>query len=135
VSVFANSQINHVSHYGESGPREEATVLTVDFSLDGQDYTAINGGPQYAFTEAISLKIDCADQAEVDYYWDALTADGGEEGRCGWCKDKYGLSWQVVPVELGQALGNPDPAAAQRALEAMLGMAKLDLAALYAAAG
>src|SRR3954465_3625352 len=90
-SIFPNSKVNAVTHYGEAGPREAGMVLTVDFELDGQPYTAINGGPQFPFTEAVSLLVDCADQAEVDRYWDALTAEGGEEGQCGWLKDKYGL--------------------------------------------
>jgi predicted 3-demethylubiquinone-9 3-methyltransferase (glyoxalase superfamily) len=133
VSVFPNSKITHVSHYGEAGPRPAGTVLTVDFELDGQRYTAINGGPQFTFSEAISLQISCADQAEVDHYWDALS-EGGSEGPCGWLKDRYGLSWQVVPKALGELIGDPDPARATRAMKAMLGMRKLDVAALRAAA-
>ncbi len=128
VSVFPNSQITNVSHYGEAG-----TVLTVDFQLDGQEYTAINGGPHFTFSEAISLLISCADQDEVDYYWSTLS-EGGEEGQCGWLKDRYGLSWQVVPVGMGEILGDPDEGRAQRAMKAMLTMRKLDLAALNAAA-
>jgi len=108
-------------------------VLTVDFVLDGQDYTAINGGPEFRFDEAISLLINCADQDEVDYYWNALVA-GGEESQCGWLKDKYGLSWQVVPIEVSDLLFGDDEERNQRAMTAMLGMRKLDLAALRAAA-
>ena len=109
-------------------------MLTVDFTLDGQPYTAINGGPQFQFTEALSLLINCADQAEVDYYWTALSA-GGAEGQCGWLKDRFGLSWQVIPgAAMGQLLGDPDPARGQRAMTAMLGMGKIDLAAMKAAA-
>ncbi len=134
VSVFPNSEVRNVSYYGEAGPRAEGTVLTVDFVLDGQPYTALNGGPQFTFTEAISLLVHCKDQAEVDYYWSKLT-DGGAEGQCGWLKDRYGLSWQIVPMKaLGETLGNPDRERAQRAMKAMLGMQKLDVAALYAAA-
>ncbi len=134
VSVFPNSQIKNVSHYGEAGPRPAGTVLMVDFVLDGQAYTAINGGPRFTFSEAISFVIDCADQHEVDYYWDKLTA-GGEESQCGWLKDRYGVSWQVVPGELmAQMLADPDPSRAQRAMQAMFGMKKLDVAALMAAA-
>jgi predicted 3-demethylubiquinone-9 3-methyltransferase (glyoxalase superfamily) len=133
VSVFPNSEIKHVSHYGEAGPRTAGTVMTVDFVLDGQDYTAINGGPEFTFNEAISLSINCADQAEVDYYWTKLT-DGGEAGPCGWLKDRYGLSWQVVPAALGELVHDPDQARAQRAFAAMLQMKKIDVAALYAAA-
>ena len=134
VSVFPNSEIKNVSYYGEAGPRPAGTVLMVDFVLDGQDYTAINGGPQFTFDEAISFVINCADQDEVDYYWDKLTA-GGEESQCGWLKDRYGVSWQVVPTEqMAQILGDADPGRAQRAMKSMFGMKKLDLAALLAAA-
>jgi predicted 3-demethylubiquinone-9 3-methyltransferase (glyoxalase superfamily) len=133
VSVFPNSKITNISYYGDAGPREAGTVLTVDFELDGQAFTVLNGGPQFTFDEAISFVIDCADQEEVDYYWKALT-DGGEEGQCGWVKDRYGLSWQVVPIRLNELVQDPDPERAQRAIKAMLGMQKLDVAALEAAA-
>ncbi|QIP87965.1 VOC family protein [Streptomyces sp. Tu 2975] len=133
VSVFPNSEIKHILYYGEAGPRPAGSVLTVDFTLDGQDYTAINGGPDFTFSEAISLLINCADQEEVDHYWEKL-GEGGQEGPCGWLKDKYGLSWQVVPVALEELLKDEDEARAQRAMKAMLGMKKLDVAALYAAA-
>ena len=133
VSIFPNSKVTNITHYGESGPRPAGTVLTVDFVLDGQEYTAINGGPEFTFTEAISLLINCADQNEIDYYWDKLT-DGGEEGPCGWLKDKFGLSWQVCPVGWQDLLNDPDKARAERAMTAMFGMKKLDLAALQAAA-
>ncbi|MET7358845.1 VOC family protein [Streptomyces sp. NPDC005562] len=133
VSVFPNSEIKNVSYYGEGAPRPAGTVLTVDFELDGQPYTAINGGPDFTFTEAVSFQIDCADQAEVDHYWTKLS-EGGEEGPCGWLKDKYGLSWQVVPAVLGELITDPDPERSQRAMQAMLGMKKLDVAALQAAA-
>jgi predicted 3-demethylubiquinone-9 3-methyltransferase (glyoxalase superfamily) len=133
VSVFPNSEITGVSYYGEAGPGAAGTVLTVDFLLDGQEYTAINGGPQFSFDEAISLLINCADQAEIDYYWDALGA-GGEEAPCGWLKDRYGLSWQVVPANYKELLHDPDPARTSRAMQAILGMKKIDIAAIYAAA-
>ncbi|MEV6793396.1 VOC family protein [Streptomyces sp. NPDC051320] len=133
VSVFPNSKIKNVTYYGEAGPRPAGMVLTVDFSLDGQDYIAINGGPQFTFDEAISLMITCADQEEVDRYWSKLS-EGGEEGPCGWLKDKYGLSWQVVPEGMNDLLSDPDNARGQRAMKAMLGMKKIDLAALQAAA-
>ena len=133
VSIFPNSKITNVTYYGEAGPRPAGTVLTVDFVLDGQEYTAINGGPQFTFDEAISLLINCADQDEVDYYWSKLS-EGGEEGPCGWWKDKYGLSWQVVPVGMTEMLNDPDEARGQRAMKAMLGMKKIDLAATHAAA-
>jgi predicted 3-demethylubiquinone-9 3-methyltransferase (glyoxalase superfamily) len=108
-------------------------VLTVDFELDGQRHTGINGGPAFSFDEAISLLIECTDQAEVDYYWDKLT-DGGEESQCGWLKDRFGLSWQVVPGGMEELFADPDPTRAERAMRAMLGMKKLDLAAMMAAA-
>jgi predicted 3-demethylubiquinone-9 3-methyltransferase (glyoxalase superfamily) len=133
VSVFPNSRIRNISYYNEAGPRPAGTVLTVDFVLDGQEYTAINGGPQFTFDEAISLLINCAGQEEVDYYWNKLS-EGGEEGPCGWLKDKFGLSWQVVPDGMGELLGGPDQERAQRAMKAMLGMKKIDVAALHAAA-
>jgi len=133
VSVFPNSKVTTVTHYGEAGPRPAGTVLTVGFELDGQEYTAINGGPEFTFDEAISFEIRCADQAELDYYWDALT-EGGEESQCGWLKDRFGLSWQVVPAGWEALFTDPDPARANRAMEAMLGMKKLDIAALEAAA-
>ena len=133
VSVFPNSEIKTVTYYGDAGPRPAGTVLTVDFVLDGQEYTAINGGPEFKFDEAISLLINCADQAEVDYYWTRLSEDG-EEGPCGWLKDRYGLSWQVCPAAMAELLNDPDPGRSQRAMKAMLKMKKIDLAALYAAA-
>src|SRR5215207_1234873 len=132
-SIFPNSKITTVTHYGEAGPRPAGTVLTVDFVLDGQEYTAINGGPEFTFDEAVSFLINCADQDEVDYYWDKLT-EGGEESQCGWLKDKFGLSWQVVPEDLEKLITDPDKGRAERAMQAMLGMKKLDVAALHAAA-
>ncbi|HEV3264733.1 MAG TPA: VOC family protein [Acidimicrobiales bacterium] len=133
ISLFPNSEITNVSHYGDGGPRPAGSVLTVDFVLDGQHFTALNGGPEYQFSEAISMLISCADQDEVDYYWNRLT-EGGEEGQCGWLKDKYGLSWQVIPAGLGQVLSDQVDGRGQRAMKAMFGMRKLDLAALQAAA-
>ena len=132
-SVFPNSEITNVTYYGDAGPGPAGTVLTVDFLLDGQELTAINGGPQFPFTEAVSLLINCADQEEVDYYWSKLT-EGGEEVQCGWLKDRYGLSWQVVPGGMAEVLNDPDQERAQRAMRAMLGMKKIDVAALRAAA-
>ncbi len=133
VSVFPNSEITDISYYGDAGPREAGMVLTVAFLLDGQEYMAINGGPQFTFDEAISLLVNCADQDEVDDYWDKLS-EGGEEGQCGWLKDKFGLSWQVTPPGMAEVLGDADPERANRAMQAMLGMRKLDLAAIRAAA-
>ena len=132
-STFPNSEIRTVTHYGEPGPREAGMVMTVDFLLDGQKVTALNGGPEFTFDEAISFVIHCSDQAEVDYYWSKLT-EGGEEGPCGWCKDRYGLSWQVVPTGFEEIVGGADPARRDRAIKAMLGMKKLDLAAIRTAA-
>ena len=132
-SIFPNSEIRNISHYTEAGPREAGMVLTVDFVLDGQQLTAINGGPEFTFDEAISLLIECKDQAEIDHYWNALT-DGGEEVQCGWLRDRYGLSWQVVPEGMAELFADPDPGRAARAMSAMLEMKKLDIAALRAAA-
>jgi predicted 3-demethylubiquinone-9 3-methyltransferase (glyoxalase superfamily) len=134
VSIFPNSKITKISHYTEGGPRPAGEVMTVEFVLDGQEYTIINGGPQFTFDEAISFLINCADQEEIDYYWDKLTADGGEEGPCGWLKDKYGLSWQVVPEGWSDLLDDPDTAKVGRAMQAMFSMKKFDLAAIEAAA-
>ena len=132
-SVFPNSEITRVAHYTEAGPGEPGTVMTVDFNLDGKPFTAINGGPQFTISEAVSLLIDCANQDEVDHYWDTLAEDG-DAGPCGWLKDRYGFSWQVCPDELGELLSDPDPGRAERAFTAMLTMGKLDIAALRSAA-
>jgi predicted 3-demethylubiquinone-9 3-methyltransferase (glyoxalase superfamily) len=132
VSVFPNSEITDVSHYPEGSPNA-GSVLTATFLLDGQEVTGINGGPQFSFDEAVSLLVNCKDQDEVDYYWDALLADGGEESQCGWLKDKFGFSWQVVPEGWEQMLKRDDKEAVARAIDAMYGMKKLDLAALEAA--
>ncbi len=130
TSIFPNSKITAVSHYGEAGPREAGLVLTVDFELDGQAFTGLNGGPDFKFNEAISLLINCEDQEEVDYFWSKFTADGGEEGPCGWCKDKFGLSWQVVPASFVEMVNSDDEAGKNRAMTAMLQMKKLDVAEL-----
>jgi predicted 3-demethylubiquinone-9 3-methyltransferase (glyoxalase superfamily) len=133
TSVFKRSRIVNVSRYTEDAPRPAGTVMTVEFELDGQRFVGINGGPEFKFDEAISLQINCEGQEEVDYYWDRLTEDG-EEGPCGWLKDRYGLSWQVVPTGLEELFGDPDPERARRAMRAMLAMGKLDIAALRSAA-
>ncbi|WP_405774031.1 VOC family protein [Streptomyces sp. NBC_00859] len=133
VSVFPHSEIKNVTHYTAAGPRPAGTVLTVGFVLDGQEYTAINGGPDFPFTEAVSLLVNCADQEEIDYYW-AKLSEGGQEGPCGWLKDKYGVSWQIAPVALHEFLNDPDPARGERAMKAVYSMKKLDLAAIRAAA-
>ncbi len=132
-SVFPNSKITNVSHYTDAGPRPAGSVMTVSFVLDGQEFIALNGGPEYRFTEAISMFVNCADQDEVDFYWDKLT-DGGEEIQCGWLKDRYGLAWQIVPEGMMRVLNSDDPGRVQRAMQAMFTMKKLDLAALQAAA-
>jgi len=133
TSLFPNSRIVEISRYGESGPGTAGTVMTVAFELDGQRFVCLNGGPQYVFTEAVSFVIDCADQEEVDRYWSALS-EGGEEGPCGWLKDRFGLSWQVVPARLFELLGDPDRERSQRAMEAMLKMRKIEIDELEAAA-
>ena len=133
VSIFKNARIVNVTHYNAAGPREAGMVMTVDFELDGQQFTALNGGPEFKFSEAVSLQIYCDDQAEVDYYWQKLTADGGEESVCGWLRDKYGLSWQVVPKALIEMVTDSDPEKAGRAMEAMLKMQKIDIAVVQRA--
>ncbi|MEV7913662.1 VOC family protein [Streptomyces griseus] len=130
VAIFGgDSRIGDITYYGEEAPGKAGSVLTVDFRLAGQDFIGLNGGPQFPFTEAISLSVDCADQAEVDRFWAALS-EGGEEGPCGWVKDKFGVSWQVVPNELQRLVTGPDKERAQRVVKAMLGMGKLDVQAL-----
>jgi predicted 3-demethylubiquinone-9 3-methyltransferase (glyoxalase superfamily) len=133
VSLFKNSRITEVSRYGDAGPRPAGTVMVVAFELDGQPFTALNGGPEFTFNEAISLQIDCSSQEEVDHYWEGLTA-GGEEGPCGWLKDRYGVSWQVVPNEVIALFQDPDAGRSQRAMAAMMTMKKIDIAAVKAAA-
>ncbi len=132
-SIFPNSRIISVARYPEGSPGPTGEVMTVEYELDGQRYVHINGGPQFTFSEAVSFQIDCADQAEVDYYWDKLL-DGGEESQCGWLKDRYGFSWQVVPAGMDELFSDPDPGRAQRAMQAMLQMKKLDVDELRRAA-
>lgn len=130
VSVFGgDSRIEGVMRNTGAAPGEAGSVLTVDFVLAGQEYTGLNGGPHFTFSEAISLTVDCESQEEVDHFWEALT-EGGEESRCGWLKDRYGLSWQIVPRALPELLAGPDRARAERAMKAMMGMRKLDVQAL-----
>jgi predicted 3-demethylubiquinone-9 3-methyltransferase (glyoxalase superfamily) len=133
VSIFKNSKISYVSRYNEEGARDGGTVMMVAFELDGKPFTALNGGPQFAFNESVSFQIGCSGQEEVDHFWDRLS-DGGEEGKCGWLKDRFGVSWQVIPSELGELMGNPDPAKSGAATKAMLSMKKIDIAAMRAAA-
>jgi predicted 3-demethylubiquinone-9 3-methyltransferase (glyoxalase superfamily) len=134
TSVFPNSRIVEVTRYGSAGPRAEGTVMTVTFELDGQRFIALNGGPDFTFNEAISLEVDCETQDEVDSYWNALTEDGGEEGPCGWLKDKYGVSWQIDPPILLKLIKSKDPAKAKRVMEAMMKMVKIDIATIERAA-
>jgi predicted 3-demethylubiquinone-9 3-methyltransferase (glyoxalase superfamily) len=133
TSIFPNSKIIEVTHYGEAGPRAAGSVLTVTFELDGKRFAALNGGPEFTFNEAVSFLIDCADQAEVDYYWERL-GDGGEHGPCGWLKDRYGVSWQVIPRRLDELLRDPDSEKAQRVMAAMLQMGKIEVDKLEEAA-
>jgi predicted 3-demethylubiquinone-9 3-methyltransferase (glyoxalase superfamily) len=133
ISVFKNSRVLNVAHYTEAGPRAAGTVMIVEFELDGQQFVGINGGPQFTFDEAVSFQIGCETQDEVDYYWERLS-EGGKEGQCGWLKDRYGLSWQVVPTGMEELFASPDPERANRAMKAMLGMGKIDIEALRSAA-
>ena len=132
TAIFKNATLGRVVRHTEAGPGPAGSVVTVEFTLNGQKFVALNGGPEFTFNEAISFQIPCRDQEEVDYYWNALS-DGGEEGPCGWLKDKYGLSWQVVPTVLTDLISDPDLEKARRATEAMLSMSKLDIAALQQA--
>jgi predicted 3-demethylubiquinone-9 3-methyltransferase (glyoxalase superfamily) len=133
VSIFPNSAITNVSRYGPDMPFPEGSALTVEWTLDGQHYQGLNGGPDFTFNESVSFSISCADQAEVDHYWNRLS-EGGEESQCGWLKDRFGVSWQVVPKRLPELLGDPDPGRAQRAMQAMLQMRKIVVADLERAA-
>ena len=132
ASIFADSKISRIARYSEAGPGPAGSVMTVEFELNGQKFLALNGGPQYTFSAAVSFVISCADQDEVDYYWSRL-ADGGQEVACGWVTDRYGVSWQVVPAVLADLMADPDPEKARRVAEAMLRMTKLDIAALQQA--
>jgi predicted 3-demethylubiquinone-9 3-methyltransferase (glyoxalase superfamily) len=133
TSVFPNSKILDVARYGSAGPRPEGTVMTVSFELDGQKFLALNGGSDFTFNEAVSFQIHCRDQDEVDHYWEKL-GEGGQPGPCGWLKDRFGLSWQVVPNRLPELLGDPDREKAQRVMAAMLEMGKIEIAELEQAA-
>jgi predicted 3-demethylubiquinone-9 3-methyltransferase (glyoxalase superfamily) len=130
VSIFKNSAIGQVSRYGEGGPGPKGTAMTVNFTLEGQDFIALNGGPLFKFTEAISLFVDCEGQEEVDNLWSKLIAGGGAPSQCGWLKDKYGLSWQIIPAALRRTIGGSDRAGAGRAMQAMMKMQKIDVKAL-----
>ena len=130
-SVFKNTTISNTSYYSEESAKMSGlpagTLMTATLNIDGQEFIVLNGGPIFKFTEAVSFVVSCEDQAEVDEYWDKLTSDGGEESQCGWLKDKFGLSWQIVPEQLGEYLGNPDPIKSQKAIQAMMQMKKLDI--------
>jgi predicted 3-demethylubiquinone-9 3-methyltransferase (glyoxalase superfamily) len=136
TSIFKNSKIGNIARYGDAGAqvsgRAKGTVMTVEFQLEGQKFVALNGGPQFKFTEAISFVVNCQTQEEVDHYWETLS-DGGQEVQCGWLKDKYGLSWQIVPTVLGEMLSDPDPKKAERVMKAMLQMKKIDIKGLQQA--
>ena len=134
VSVFKSSRLGKITRYGEGGPGPAGTVMTVEFELEGESFIALNGGPQFQFSEAVSFSVDCKSQEEVDSFWDKLTADGGQPGPCGWLKDKFGLSWQINPSRLGELLSDPDPAKAKRVMEAMLKMSKIEIVELERAA-
>jgi predicted 3-demethylubiquinone-9 3-methyltransferase (glyoxalase superfamily) len=133
TSVFPNSRILDVARYGDAGPRPEGTLMTVSFELDGQKFVALNGGPEFTFSEAISFQVSCKTQEEVDAFWTKLT-DGGEQGPCGWLKDRYGVSWQIIPTVLPELLSDPDQEKSQRVMRAMLEMKKLEIDALERAA-
>jgi len=133
VSIFQNSKIDKVMRWGDIGDNK-GKVLAMDFTIEGRPFMALNGGPHFKFSEAVSFCVECKDQAEVDMFWDKLTADGGAPSQCGWLKDKFGLSWQIVPVRLMQLMHDPDPAKATRVTQAMMQMQKLDVATLEKAA-
>lgn len=134
VSIFPNSRLLEVAHWAEGSPYPAGTAMSASFELDGREYIALNGGPHFKLTEAFSMFVNCEDQAEVDRYWNALLSGGGTESQCGWLRDKYGLSWQIIPKALGRLLGDPDKARSGRAMKAMMVMVKLDIAALEKAA-
>ena len=129
ISIFRNSKITNIARYGEAGPGPKGSVMTIAFQLEGRDFVALNGGPMFKFTEAISLSVDCKTQQEVDELWEKLSA-GGQPGQCGWLKDKYGLSWQIVPSILIEMLQDKDAEKSKRVMQAMLQMSKIDIAAL-----
>jgi predicted 3-demethylubiquinone-9 3-methyltransferase (glyoxalase superfamily) len=133
TGLFKDSKIKEISRYGEGGSGEPGTVLTAVFELNGQEFMILNGGPQFTPTEAVSFVIHCQDQAEIDYYWDSLTANGGQESMCGWLKDPFGVSWQIVPNEMGKLLQSKDPEKSKRVMAALMQMKKLDIAKLEAA--
>lgn len=132
TSVFKNSKLGNVSRYGDAGPGQKGRVMVAQFQLEGQNFLALNGGPRFKFTEAVSFVVNCETQAEVDYFWEKLS-EGGQTSQCGWLRDKFGLSWQIVPTAMGKLLGDKDPAKSQRVMQAMLQMTKIDIAVLQRA--
>jgi predicted 3-demethylubiquinone-9 3-methyltransferase (glyoxalase superfamily) len=130
VSIFKNSKMGKVVRYGDAGPGRKGSVMVASFEVEGQEFTALNGGPQFKFTEAVSFVVHCKTQEEVDYYWDKLLAGGGQESMCGWLKDKFGLSWQITPDALLELLSDPDPAISQSVMKAMMQMRKIDIEGL-----
>ena len=134
VSIFKNSRVLGVTRYGKSGPGPEGSVLTAAFELEGQKFTALNGGPRFKFNESVSFVVNCETQEEIDYFWEKLSSDGGQESQCGWLKDKFGLSWQVVPTILPELIASKDPKKSERVMQAIMQMKKLDLAKLKQAA-
>ena len=134
VSIFKNSRVLGVTRYGKSGPGPEGSVLTAAFELEGQKFTALNGGPRFKFNESVSFVVNCETQEEIDYFWEKLSSDGGQESQCGWLKDKFGLSWQVVPTILPELISSKDPKKSERVMQAIMQMKKLDLAKLKQAA-
>jgi predicted 3-demethylubiquinone-9 3-methyltransferase (glyoxalase superfamily) len=129
ISLFKDSKVGSISRYGENTPGQAGSVMMITFTLNGQEFMALNGGPLFKFTEALSMFVNCETQAEVDELWEKLS-EGGEKGQCGWLKDRYGISWQIVPTALGELMQGPDPEGAQRVMQAMLKMCKIDIAAL-----
>ncbi len=134
VSIFKNSRVLGITRYGKSGPGPEGSVLTAAFELEGQKFTALNGGPRFKFNESVSFVVNCETQEEIDYFWEKLSSDGGQESQCGWLKDKFGLSWQVVPTILPELITSKDPKKSERVMQAIMQMKKLDLAKLKQAA-
>jgi predicted 3-demethylubiquinone-9 3-methyltransferase (glyoxalase superfamily) len=133
TTIFKNSKIGKISRYGDAGPGPKGQVMVMQFTIEGQDFTALNGGPHFKFTEAVSFMVNCETQAEVDHFWDKLISNGGQPSQCGWLKDKFGLSWQITPSALGKLMSDPDPAKSGRVMQAMLKMTKIDIAELQRA--
>ncbi len=134
TSVFRNSKMGEVRRYGDAGPRPKGSVMVASFSIEGVEFTALNGGPHFKFNESVSFVVHCKTQEEVDEYWQKLTADGGQESQCGWLKDKFGMSWQITPDRLLELIGDKDPGKGQRAMQAMMQMKKIDIAKIEQAA-